>query len=482
MDILFITAATEPGGVRPEADAVAALAKALRGLGHKVALLSPLYRHIDPAARSLARRLTKIEVDAGSSKVGLELYTGRTPNGIDLVYLGNEELFGSVGDIGEGDDVAVARRIGAFARGAASYLATRDTPFETVHGLGVTGAAAIAEIRRAETAEGIPLLVGVLDASDQGQFEGAAAEALALGASAVHGTGANALKAGLLAADAVTASSPTRARALRSEPNGFGLESVYRDVGPRVTGILMGVDSALWNPLTDAHLPARFDPIDRSGKTRSKATLQRKLALPVRDDIPLIGVIGHTDAGRGMDLVTRVASQVLRNDVQLVVQIDGDGELVSDLEDLWDRWPDRIQIRTGAEEAFSHQLLGASDLFLVPLLEGPTTSLGVAAQRYGAFPVAGRESAIADAIVDCDPELVTGSGFLFDQPTDDDLLAAIRRAIAAFSRRDAFEPLRERMMRVDRSIERTARGYERLYRDLSLQRERTADPGPAPSL
>ncbi len=480
MDILFITAATEPGGARPEADAVAALAKALRGLGHKVALLSPLYRHIDPTARSLARRLTKIEVDAGSGPVGLELYTGRTPGGIDLVYLGNEELFGGVGDIGEGDPAAVARRIGAFARGAAAYLASRDAPYDTVHGFGVVGAAAVAATRRAEAAESTPLIVGVLDPRDQGQFTGAAAQALALGAAAEHGDGANALEAGLLAADAVTTSSPTRARTLRAEPGGFGLESVYRELGGRLTGILMGVDSSVWNPLTDAHLPSRFDPIDRSGKARSKATLQRKLALPVRDDVPLIGAIGRTEPGLGMDLLTRVAAQVLRNDVQLVVQVDGGGELVSDLEDLWDRWPDRIQIRTGSDEAMAHQIVGASDLFVVPLLEGPSTQLGLAAQRYGALPIAGRESAIADAIVDCDPELVTGSGFLFEQPNEDDLLATIRRGIAAFARRPAFEALRERMMRVDRSLERSARGYERLYRELVTQREKTS-PGATPS-
>ncbi len=481
MDILFIAAGTEPGAARPEADAVTALSKALRGLGHKVAVLSPLYRHIDPTARSLARRLTRIEVDAGAGPVGLELYTGRLPNGVEVVYLGNEDLFGSVSDLGEGGATQVARRTGAFARGAAAYLASRDAPYDVVHGLGVLGAAAISAIRRAEAAEGTPLVVGVLDARDQGQFEGAAADVLGLGASAQLGTGANVLRAGLLAADAVTASSPTRARSLRTEPGGFGLESVYRELGGRVTGILLGIDGAVWNPLTDAHLPSRFDPIDRSGKARSKAALQRKLALPVRDDIPLIGAIGRTEPGRGMDLVTKVAAQVLRNDVQLVVQVDGGGELVSDLEELWDRWPDRIQIRTGSDEAIAHQIVGASDLFVVPLLEGTTTQLALAAQRYGSLPVAGRESAVADAIVDCDAELTTGSGFLFDAPTEDDLLAAIRRGIAAFTNREAFEGVRSRMMRVDRSLERSARGYERLYRDLATQRERT-ETGATPSV
>src|SRR5690606_4680389 len=166
---------------------------------------------------------------------------------------------------------------------------------------------------------------------------------------------------------------------------------------------LIGGDIALWNPLTDPYLPSRFVPSARAGKARSKATLQRKLALPVRDDVPLIAAVGRTEAGAGIDLLARVADQVLRNDVQLVVQVAGDGELVSDLEELWDAYPDRIQIRTGDEASFTHQLIGASDLFVLPSLGGPTAELVLAAQRYGALPVVPVESLVADAIVDCDP-------------------------------------------------------------------------------
>src|SRR5690606_11377431 len=208
------------------------------------------------------------------------------------------------------------------------------------------------------------------------------------------------------------------------------------ELGPRLTGILLGVDSSVWNPLTDPHLPSRFDPIDRAGKSRSKAALQRKLALPVRDDIPLIAAVGRTEPGAGMDLLTRVIDQVLRNDVQLVVQVAGGGELVSDLEELWDAYPDRIQIRTGSDPLFTHQLIGASDLFVLPQLDGPSAELVLAAQRYGALPIAPSDAVVADAIVNCSPELTSGSGFLFDALTEEGLLAAIRRAIAGFTLRE----------------------------------------------
>ena len=46
--------------------------------------------------------------------------------------------------------------------------------------------------------------------------------------------------------------------------------------------------------------------------------------------------------------------------------VGGDGELVAIYEELWDQWPDRIQIKTGNDEAFRHQLIAASDFVVVP--------------------------------------------------------------------------------------------------------------------
>src|SRR5689334_3619542 len=133
MDILFVTAELSPFSRMGEAAEVcAALPKALRGLGHRVTVLSPLYRTVDPAARSLARRLSKLEVTVGSQPYELEVYDGRTSAGVSLLFVGHESLYRHVeslhGPADEGEDAV--RRALVLCHAAQRILATREPRFD----------------------------------------------------------------------------------------------------------------------------------------------------------------------------------------------------------------------------------------------------------------------------------------------------------------------------------------------------------------
>jgi len=88
------------------------------------------------------------------------------------------------------------------------------------------------------------------------------------------------------------------------------------------------------------------------------------------------------------------------------------------------------------------------------------------AQRYGTLPIAHSTGAIQDFVIDCDAQLETGTGFLFDEDSSDALLSATQRAIAAFKHTD-FDGLRRRVMRLDHSWERAGRVFALLYRELT---------------
>ncbi|MBW2464257.1 MAG: glycosyltransferase, partial [Deltaproteobacteria bacterium] len=230
-------------------------------------------------------------------------------------------------------------------------------------------------------------------------------------------------------------------------------------------GILNGVDASVWNPATDPRVKSRFDPMDLAGKARNKAYLQRVENLPVRDDVPLLVLLASSDHAAGFDLFAEIAPKVLRNDCQVLVVFDGDEQepLRQRFEELADRWPDRMQVDEVGDGTVTHEALAAADLVLVPSRHEPCGFAQMAAHRYGALPVARRTGGLADTVVDCDSKLTTGSGFLFDKASADELLAAIRRGFAAFHRTDEVEQLKSRVMRVDHSWERSARLYERLY-------------------
>ncbi|HSN82162.1 MAG TPA: glycogen/starch synthase [Polyangiales bacterium] len=445
-----------------EARDVLTLAKVLRRAEHGVELVSPLYSHIDVAKLALARRLTKLEVDLGGRTWSCELYTGRNPDGVDLTFIGNEEVLLSATSLtGEGEQLD-ATRVGVFAAAAAEHVRQSAADHDVVHAHGWAGGAALARLR--SVLPELPSVLTVYDAAQQGRFDERDAEWLGLGEEAREGDHINVLKAGLLSADRITTLSPNYVHRLQAPESTNVLAPVFREIGPRMVGVRHGIDPARWNPATDGHLPARFDPFDMEGKGECKAALQREVMLPVRSDVPLFAAIGRVE-GDGMELLAKVGPDFLRNDVQLVIQLEGGGELVAIYEELWDQWPDRIQIRTGSEEAFRHSLIAASDFVVVPGREAPTDNIQMRAQRYGSLPIVHREGGLADEVVDCEASLKTGSGFLYDAPTEKSLLSALQRAAAAFANAKAFRELQSRVMRIDHSWERTIRLYERAYRD-----------------
>ena len=458
--ILFI--APQAFTEAPEAEDVTTLAKVLRRADHSVDLVSPLYGHIDTAKLALARRLTKLELELGGRSWSCELYTGRNPDGVGLTFIGNEEVLLSANSLDGAGEQLDASRVGVFAGAVTELLRENASDYDLVHAHGWAGGAVLAHLRAA--LPDMPSVLTVYDAAEHGDFDSADAEWLGVGAAARNGDRISVLKAGLLAADQVTTLSPNYAHRLQRPESTEALADVFRQIAAKLSGLRHGIDPAVWNPATDGHLPARFDPFDMEGKDKCKAELQHDLTLPVRSDVPLFAAIGRVE-GDGMDLLAKVASDLLRNEIQLIVQLEGDGELVAIYEELWDQWPDRIQIKTGNDEAFRHALIAASDFVVVPGREAPTDNIQMRAQRYGALPIVHRDGGLADEVVDCEASLKTGSGLLYDDLTPESLLAALQRAAAAFANTKAFREVQSRIMRIDHSWERTIRLYERVYRD-----------------
>ncbi|MEO0326147.1 MAG: glycogen/starch synthase [Myxococcota bacterium] len=481
MRILFVTAASEAfGGRGPAARAAASLPKALRGLEHAAAVLTPLTAGIDPKASSLARRLTKLRwTDRQGAEHPIELWTGRSVSGVDHVFFGHETLFQPAASLHEGAPEDVARRIAAFSAAAVQFLAKDTEGYALVHGYGALGAAVVAAMKTAERPE--PTVLTLDDEEGVLRFDGGAATELGLGEDAAEGHGAVPLLAGLRHAGRITASSPRRTQELREGEDAIASLVTERDEA--CVGVLDGIDASRWNPVTDPRLAARFDPVDLRGKATCKEALQRELDLPPRSDVPLLAAVGAARDGDGLGRLARIASELLRNDVQVAVLLsDGDdGALVGAFEDLWDRWPDRLQLRTRDEDGLQHRMMAAADL----AYDGATAPAGhrvMVAQRYGAIPVAVLAGANADLMVDCDAKLETGTGIAIHLedpaagPSDEEVLAGLRRGLAAL-RTEGYDALRRRVMRLDHTWDRTARRYAGLYRELLAPPDDANDDG-----
>jgi starch synthase len=450
MDILFVTPslALLPVEAGP-AEACAALAKALRSLGHRVTLLAPYPEEPDANLSGLSRRLDPLSFDLAGKNEQVNVFDGRSSAGVEWILLQHPALVELFDDGKEG---LFAQAV--LARAAAELL-SRERSFDAIHFHGEETALActVAALEKRLTT-----VFSVYSLSSPVSYD--AQDAKGLGFDALVGDDGSfcPVRSAVACARRVTTSVPERA--LRSGPTDHDgiIASALKARAADLTAVLPGLDGSVWNPVTDPHLSARYTPVDMTGKARNKAMLQRELKLDVDPDVALLGAI---EGEVGAERIERVAHELVRTDVQLVVQVlDEDAESIDNLIALSERMPHRLQVRIGDSQMRAHRILAACDALLIGS-DRPVLSL--AAQRYGTLPVARRDTSASENIVDLDAKLQTGNGILVDDRSVEALLAGARRAIAAFNRGVPFERLRTRLMRLDHSWEKAARMLEHVY-------------------
>ena len=111
----------------------------------------------------------------------------------------------------------------------------------------------------------------------------------------------------------------------------------------------------------------------------------------------------------------------------------GEARYEAALRELAEALPDRVAVETNFTDEREHRLLAGADILLMPSLYEPCGLTQMRAQRYGALPVGRRVGGLADTILDQE------TGFLFDDYTPAALELAVRRALALYEERDAWE-------------------------------------------
>jgi starch synthase len=241
-----------------------------------------------------------------------------------------------------------------------------------------------------------------------------------------------------------------------------------------VSGILNGVDGAVWNPATDAGIIARYtaecaEP-DRIAKARCKSALQAEMGLCDDPRAPLFSVVSRLTPQKGLDLVLAALPGLLQGGGQLALQGAGEPGLEAAFSAVAAAHPGRVAVRIGYDEAFAHRLMAGADAILVPSRFEPCGLTQLYGLRYGTVPVVRRVGGLADTVVDAsDHALSQGSsratGFVFDHATAAALSLAIERVISAYAEPGLWCDLMRNGMARDFSWTGAARQYLGLYRD-----------------
>jgi starch synthase len=460
------------------ADVAGALPAALEAEGVAVTTLLPGY----PAVRAaLERPRVQGHWDALLGTAA-RLLEGRLGDH-QLLVLDAPELFARAGgpyaDASGRDWADNWRRFAAFARAAADIACglTAAGRFDLVHAHDWQAGLVPAYLAFLH-ARAVPSVMTIHNMAFQGYFPAEVFGALGLpdAAWALDGVesygGVGFLKAGMQLADAITTVSPTYAREIRSVEFGMGLEGVVLARAGRVHGILNGIDTALWNPASDPHLPARYTAARLAARARNKRALEQDFALEPGDG-PLFIVISRLTWQKGMDLLPGALDQLVARGGRLALLGSGDAEIEAALRAAAARHPGRIAVRIGYDEPLAHRMQGGGDAILVPSRFEPCGLTQLYGLAYGCVPVVARTGGLADTVIDANPAALAAgvaTGVQMNAVSPEAIALAIDRTIELYARPDEWRRIQRNGMKADFSWRASGAAYAALYRALLAER------------
>jgi starch synthase len=318
----------------------------------------------------------------------------------------------------------------------------------------------------------------------QGQFPPALVEPLGLPAAALRLAGLEYygslgfLKAGIFYADALTTVSPTYALEIQTAAHGMGLDGLLRTRAADLSGIVNGIDEAVWNPATDPHLVAGYDVTTIERKALNKRPLQERLGLEPDPGALLACVVSRLTHQKGMDLLLEAAPGFVAAGGQLAVLGSGEPQLETAFAGMAAALRGRVACVFAYAEPLSHLLQGGSDVILVPSRFEPCGLTQLYALRYGTLPIVARTGGLADTVIDANHAALAmgvATGLQLAPITAEALRLALSRALRLFAERATWRTMQQAAMRQPVGWQLSAERYAALYRRLEATDKRRGD-------
>lgn len=448
--ILIASAECEPpavvGGV---AQFVPSIARALRRRGHDARVVIPHYGYLSHEVAGTGAHI-EYDVPLGGETVRVRvrsIHVGHGPNAVPVYLVDCHQLFTRAIANAIYLPVAPERWI-AFARAVVAFIEHSDWMPAIVHCQDAhTSMIPVFLAQRRAVSPGGPLakvrtLLTIHNLLDQGKGDASLVAYAGLPASAFHELGfefyggANCMKAGILAADAVNTVSRSYANEIcASDDVGFGLSGVLAEAhsNGRLTGIVNGIDEALWRMAGFDYAAASLLDLDE----RKRAA--REALLPswgwAADGDPVLSFRARWDWQKGPDLLVDVLADLAAR-WRIVVCTWGTPGAGDVLRTYWEslnrfaaEHADRVLVNPAgvatAPETATHYLV--TDAMLMPSRYEPCGLVQMESQRYGVVPIVRRTGGLADTVREGD------NGFTFDAIDAAAMVAAAQRARAVLA-------------------------------------------------
>lgn len=482
MRILLASSEVHPfsktGGL---ADMVVALGKSLAAAGHRVAIVTPLYRGIRKKFPGIKPAYFKLDLPLGPGGAIGELATYEMAPNLAIYFVDSPQYFDRPALYGEGgvDYPDNASRFIYLSKCVAQIARHIYWKPELIH-VHDWQVATVPLLVRDQAWHGLwrnapATVLTIHNLAYQGGF---AREAFGLmnlpwhyfhpGGVEFYG-GFNCLKTGIIYSDMLTTVSPRYAHEITTEAYGCGLEGVLRSRESDLVGILNGVDYSEWNTKKNPYLPATYSIEDLSGKALLKTALQKEMGLPERSDVPLFGTVGRLAEQKGIDIEVAALEEMLANDMQFVLLGSGEPKYEAAIRDLAARHPSKVAAKIGYDHALAHRVEAGCDFFIMPSKFEPCGLNQMYSLHYGTVPIVRVTGGLDNSVVDITEDEMLADGIKFNEYSAHALAKALRKALVLFQHPDLLRHYRCNGMAQDFSWEHTSAEYVNVFEKALLK-------------
>jgi starch synthase len=468
MNILMVASEATPfsktGGL---ADVMGGLPAALAARGENVAVVTPAYRqNVYPRPPREVYRNLRIPLGAGYSVDVWEL----TERNVHFFFVHCAPLFDRDGIYGSAagdfaDNHIRYAVLSMAALGVARHLFPADVMHAHDWQTGLLPVYLREHFDTDPTFTGVKLLFTIHNLGYQGIFPAEVLPEIGLDPRLLNSEQlefygkVSLLKGGIAWSDAISTVSKGYASEIQTPEYGFGLDGFLRKHRP-IFGIVNGVDYLEWNPEDDPHIARPYSANDLSGKRACKRALLEEFGLPVELDRPLLAIVSRFASQKGFDLVADVASDLLEEDVSMIVLGSGEVEYESLFRHLAQARPLQVGARIGYDNPLAHRIEAGADIFLMPSRYEPCGLSQIYSLKYGTVPVVRATGGLDDTIEQ-------DTGFKFREYTGSALLQAVQAAVTAYHDEAGWLTMMRRGMQKDYSWNTSAAEYLALYQKLT---------------
>ena len=476
MTILFASAELFPfsksGGL---ADMAYALPHAMCGMGQEVTAVTPLYSFIDTDKYDIRKSGEQFRLHFGGRVHEVEIHRGEV-EGMEVLFVYNailcdrEHIYGP--PYPDND-----LRFAIFCHALVELLLRRPREILHLNDWHTALAALLAKEAGVESR----VVYTIHNLAYQGIFPPSTLERCGIGREhfrmeemEFYGE-VNWMKAGIAWADAVTTVSPSYAREILTPEFGCGLEGFLQKHRGKLSGILNGIDTTVFDPARDPALPSAYNAGDPSGKRVCKQRFCDEMNID-KYELPLFAFIGRFVEQKGIQHLAEIIGRIAELPMNLMLLGEGEERFHRLLAEAAERYGN-ITLRFGYDEALSHRIYAAADFLLMPSTFEPCGLNQMIAMRYGTIPVVHAVGGLRDSVHPAGSGHC-GEGVVYEADGAEALSGAIGEALELYENRTAMATKVRRFdMACDFSIERCAGSYLKLYNHLLVFSEEARHSG-----